>query len=114
MKNLATNHIAIKQSILSGLVNEKDLQQDARIKIGMLNNAIVFPVPYSFDFNDFAKSLFSYINDTLRASATSQQYGDDMQAITFSPIGLGLMKKAVVFSLIDSHLYIHIVPAKEI
>jgi hypothetical protein len=51
MKNLATNHIAIKQSILSGLVNEKDLQQDARIKIGMLNNAIVFPVPYSFDFN---------------------------------------------------------------
>ena len=71
-------------------------------------------MPYSFDFNDFAKSLFSYINDTLRASATSQQYGDDMQAITFSPIGLGLMKKAVVFSLIDSHLYIHIVPAKEI
>lgn len=114
MKNLATNHIAIKQSILSGLVNEMNLQQDARIKIGVLNNAIAFPVPYHFDFNDFSKSLFSYINDTLRASATVEQYGNDMQAIIFSPIGLGLMKKAVVFSLIDSHLYIYIVPAKEI
>ncbi|MCR5454258.1 MAG: hypothetical protein K6F33_04660 [Bacteroidales bacterium] len=114
MKNLATNHIAIKQSILSGLVNEKDLQQDARIKIGMLNNAIVFPVPYHFYFNDFAKALLSYINDTLHSSATAEEYGEDMQSIVFSPIGLGLMKKAVVFSLIDSHLYINIVPAKEI
>lgn len=114
MKDLATNHIAIKQSILSGLVNNVDLQQDAKVKISLLNNALVFPVPFSFDANDFAKSLFSYINDTLRASATEAQHGDDIKSITFSPIGLGLMKKAVVFCLLDAHLYINIVPAKEI
>ncbi|MBO7462315.1 MAG: hypothetical protein J6T96_06940, partial [Bacteroidales bacterium] len=114
MKDLATNHIAIKQSILSGLVNGVDLSQDAKVKISLLNNALVFPVPFSFDFGDFSKSLFSYINDTLKATATEAQHGDDIKSITFSPIGLGLMKKAVVFSLIDSHLYINIVPAKEI
>ena len=58
MKDLATNHIAIKQSILSGLVNNVDLQQDAKVKISLLNNALVFPVPFSFDAYDFAKSLF--------------------------------------------------------
>ena len=114
MKDLATNHIAIKQSILSGLVNGVDLSQDAKVKISLLNNALVFPVPFSFDFDDFSKSLFSYINDTLKAAATEAQHGNDIKSITFSPIGLGLMKKAVVFSLIDSHLYINIVPAKEI
>ena len=114
MKDLATNHIAIKQSILSGLVNTSDLQSDARVKIGLLNNALVYPVPYSFDFNDFAKSLFSYINDTLKASAQEAQHGDDIKSVTFSPIGLGLMKKTVVYCLLDYHLYINILPAKEI
>ena len=114
MKDLATNHIAIKQSIIGGLVNTSDLPSDAKVKVGLLNNALVFPVPYSFDFNDFSKSLFSYINDTLKTSAVEAQHGDDIKSVTFSPIGLGLMKKAVVYSLLDYHLYINILPAKEI
>ena len=114
MKDLATNHISIKQSILGELVNARELQQDARIKVGLLNNALVFPVPFSFDVNDFAQKLLAYINDVLKTSAKPEKYGDEIHSIEFSPIGLGLMKKSVLIWLLDSHLYINIVPVKEI
>ncbi len=114
MKDLAINHISIKQSILSDLVNAKELEQDSRVKVSLLNNAFVFPVPLSFDVEEFAKQLLSFVNDQLNASAKPVKYGDDIYSVEFSPIGLGLMKKAAVFCLLDSHVYINIVPVKEI
>lgn len=114
MKDLSINHISIKQSILSDLVNANSNDSNTKVKISLLNNAFVFPVPREFDINAFSSSIASYINDELNTPNNVESIGDDIIMLTFSPIGLGLMKKAVVYTLIDSHIYINIVPLKEI
>lgn len=114
MKDLSINHISIKQSILSDLVNANNNDSNTKVKISLLNNAFVFPVPQDFDIDAFNSSIASYINSELNISTKVETIGDDIIMLPFSPIGLGLMKKAVLYTLIDSHLYINIVPIKEI
>lgn len=114
MKDLSTAHISIKQSILSGLVNSGDSQQYTNVKISLLNNALVFPVTLQFSVEDFAQALCGYISNDLKISTSINTIGEDIYSLPFSPIGLGLMKKTVVFCAIDSHLYLNIVPLKEI
>ncbi|MCQ2251110.1 MAG: hypothetical protein MJZ66_08370 [Bacteroidales bacterium] len=117
MKNLTTNHISARQTVLSELINtsvEPDMQQYVNVKISLINNAIVFPVPDSFDVNDFSQQVAGYINNDLKSSSVLEMIGHDVYSHPFSPIGLGLMKKTVVYMLLDNHLYINIVPLKEI
>ncbi|MCQ2253488.1 MAG: hypothetical protein MJZ61_08560 [Bacteroidales bacterium] len=112
MKNLTTSHISNKQSILSELVNSGQSDTYTNVKISLLNNALVFPVPPHFAVEDFSAVLLSFFKNELKIKTEVDKIGDDIFSLQFSPI-LGLMKKAVVFCLLDQHLYINIVPVKE-
>lgn len=115
MKNLTTTHYSIKQSVLSDLLNSPDPQLDKsyiNTKISLINNAIVFPVPMEFSIEDFNDRLTDYLNTELKAKTEVQVIGNDIYSLPFSTIVL--IKKTVVYHLMDSHLYINIVPVKEI
>jgi len=107
----------MRQSVLSELINtsvEPEMQQYINVKISLINNAIVFPVPKDFDIEDFTQQLGNYINTDLKTASALDKIHTDVYSYPFSPIGLGLMKKTVVYMLLDNHLYINIVPLKEI
>ena len=116
MKNLTINHNSIKQSLLSSLINSTDSQdkQYDNIKTGLLNNAPAFKVSEKFQIEEFKQKLKNYIENDLKTKIEPQNYKDDIFSFVFSPVGLGIMKKAIVFMLFDFHLYINIVPLKEI
>ncbi|MBQ3657381.1 MAG: hypothetical protein II956_11135 [Bacteroidales bacterium] len=116
MKNLTVSHNSIKQSLLSSLINSQDTENQRynNIKASLLNNATVFPVNEKFDVGAFKDGLKAFFADTLKIKAEEETIGDDIFVFSFSPVGLGLMKKSIVFMLYDFHLYINDVPQKEI
>lgn len=115
MKNISASHITLKQDLLSSLINA-DCHENTRYnntKASLLNNATVFPLPDNFSLQAFSCELIAFFEKKLNIKSELESVGVDIFALPFSPIGLGLMKKAVVYSIIDSHLYINIVPVKE-
>ena len=116
MKNLNVAHISIKQSILSSLINGETNEDPkyCNIKASLINNAMVFPVPEVFDLKQFAEDFKKFLADDLKIKTESETFGDDIFSLPFSPIGLGLMKKTIIFTMFDFHLYMNIIPVKEI
>ncbi|MBR6278090.1 MAG: hypothetical protein IKR41_04960 [Bacteroidales bacterium] len=116
MKNLQTEHILVKQNALNALINANvtENRRYANIKAALLNSAAVCPLPSGFSIGDFRQKLLSYLKDTLSIDTREEILGGDVYSYQFSPIGLGLMKKTVIFTVLDSHLYINVVPLKEI
>ena len=114
MKNLSTAHYSVRQSLMSQLINNSTAQEDpayANVMISLLNNAIVFPVPEDFQVDIFTAKLTEYLNTELKADTAVERVGTDVFYLTFSTILL--IKKAVVYHMVDSHLYVNVVPVKE-
>ncbi len=114
MKNLTTAHYSVKQSLMSELINGASSSNNSvytNTKISLLNNAIVFPVPAEFKIDIFTAKLTEYLNQDLKADTAVERVGDDIFFLPFSTIVL--IKKAVVYHLVDNHLYVNVVPVKE-
>ncbi len=114
MKNITTAHYSVKQSLMSELINRASSNEDpvySNTKLSLLNNAIVFPVPAEFKIDIFTAKLTEYLNQDLKANTAVERVGDDIFYLPFSTIVL--IKKAVVYHLVDNHLYVNVVPVKE-
>lgn len=116
MKNLTINHLSVKHGILSGLINSADAENSRynAVKAGLLNNATVFPVPEEFSAEKFSESLQDFFAAELGVKTVFERVGEDIFMTVFSAVGFGLMKRAAVFTVFDSHLYINILPFDEI
>ncbi|MCQ2973732.1 MAG: hypothetical protein MJ211_02840 [Bacteroidales bacterium] len=113
MKDISVSHSAMKESLLSTLVNNSDAkaQKNVNIKVSLLNNGKVLPLPIGFEISDFVNSLDNFLKDNLKFK-TELNSECDLYTITYYKLLSVMFKKTIVFMMIHDRLYINIVPQK--
>ena len=118
MKDLSVNHVSLKETMLSRLLNSngQDFGQYNNIKMRLLNNAKALPVNQNFNADEFYSQLQDYLSQGLQLKIEPEHH-DDIYIITVYSMGkiagiLNTGKKSVVFMVFDNRLYFDIVSSK--